>query len=246
MAAAAPFVVSALVGTAVAKVGGALIGQVTGNEQLGNIVGAIGGAYAGGMAGGFINPATGATSAGATAANTAFNVADDAGNLFSAFDAADAANLAGSMGNSTAFASVTPGVVSASGANAASSAPIFGGSNYANTVVDVPTTAVGGGVGGGMNTASSAGGAAASAGKGLMGSFSDFIQTPGGMLMAGSTIQGIAGGLSQQSQLDQLMSERKRQEARTDELSRVVSVEPIRLKQRDSEGVYSTSKYGVA
>lgn len=231
MAAAAPFVVSALVGTAVAKVGGALIGQMTGNEQLGNIVGAIGGAYAGGMAGGFINPASGATSAGATAANTAFNVADDAGNLFSAFDAADAANLAGSMGNSTAFASATPGIVTSSGANAASSAPIFGGSNYANTV-SAPSTAVGGGIGG--------------TGKGLMGSFSDFIQTPGGMQMAGSTIQGIAGGLSKQSEIDAQKDLINQKYARDDSLSRVVSVEPIRLKQRDSEGVYSTSKYGVA
>ena len=231
MAAAAPFVVSALVGTAVAKVGGALIGQMTGNEQLGNIIGAIGGAYAGGMAGGFINPASGATSAGATAANTAFNVADDAGNLFSAFDAADAANLAGSMGNSTAFASATPGIVTSSGANAASSAPIFGGSNYANTV-SAPSTAVGGGIGG--------------TGKGLMGSFGDFIQTPGGMQMAGSTIQGIAGGLSKQSEIDAQKDLINQKYARDDSLSRVVSVEPIRLKQRDSEGVYSTSKYGVA
>lgn len=231
MAAAAPFVVSALVGTAVAKVGGALIGQMTGNEQLGNIVGAIGGAYAGGMAGGFINPASGATSAGATAANTAFNVADDAGNMFAAFDAADAANLAGSMGNSTAFASATPGIVTSSGANAASSAPIFGGSNYANTV-SAPSTAVGGGIGG--------------TGKGLMGSFSDFIQTPGGMQMAGSTIQGIAGGLSKQSEIDAQKDLINQKYARDDSLSRVVSVEPIRLKQRDSEGVYSTSKYGVA
>ncbi len=231
MAAAAPFVVSALVGTAVAKVGGALIGQITGNEQLGNIIGAIGGAYAGGMAGGFINPASGATSAGATAANTAFNVADDAGNLFSAFDAADAANLAGSMGNSTAFASATPGIVTSSGANAASSAPIFGGSNYANTV-SAPSTAVGGGIGG--------------TGKGLMGSFSDFIQTPGGMQMAGSTIQGIAGGLSKQSEIEAQKDLINQKYARDDSLSRVVSVEPIRLKQRDSEGVYSTSKYGVA
>lgn len=231
MAAAAPFVVSALVGTAVAKVGGALIGQMTGNEQLGNIIGAIGGAYAGGMAGGFINPASGATSAGATAANTAFNVADDAGNMFAAFDAADAANLAGSMGNSAAFASATPGIVTSSGANAASSAPIFGGSNYANTV-SAPSTAVGGGIGG--------------TGKGLMGSFSDFIQTPGGMQMAGSTIQGIAGGLSKQSEIDAQKDLINQKYARDDSLSRVVSVEPIRLKQRDSEGVYSTSKYGVA
>lgn len=227
----APLIVSALVGTAVAKVGGSLIGQMTGNEQLGNIIGAIGGAYAGGMAGGFINPASGATSAGATAANTAFNVADDAGNMFSAFDAADAANLAGSMGNSTAFASATPGIVTSSGANAASSAPIFGGSNYANTV-SAPSTAVGGGIGG--------------TGKGLMGSFSDFIQTPGGMQMAGSTIQGIAGGLSKQSEIDAQKDLINQKYARDDSLSRVVSVEPIRLKQRDSEGVYSTSKYGVA
>ncbi len=227
----APLIVSALVGTVVAKVGGSLIGQMTGNEQLGNIIGAIGGAYAGGMAGGFINPASGATSAGATAANTAFNVADDAGNLFSAFDAADAANLAGSMGNSTAFASATPGIVTSSGANAASSAPIFGGSNYANTV-SAPSTAVGGGIGG--------------TGKGLMGSFSDFIQTPGGMQMAGSTIQGIAGGLSKQSEIDAQKDLINQKYARDDSLSRVVSVEPIRLKQRDSEGVYSTSKYGVA
>lgn len=231
MAAAVPFVVSAMVGTVVAKVGGALIGDITGNKELGNIIGAIGGAYAGGMAGGFINPASGATSAGATAANTAFNVADDAGNMFAAFDAADAANLAGSMGNSTAFASATPGIVTSSGANAASSAPIFGGSNYANTV-SAPSTAVGGGIGG--------------TGKGLMGSFSDFIQTPGGMQMAGSTIQGIAGGLSKQSEIEAQKDLINQKYARDDSLSRVVSVEPIRLKQRDSEGVYSTSKYGVA
>lgn len=239
MGAIAPLVISAVVGTAVAKVGGALVGQMTGNEQLGNIIGAIGGAYAGGMAAGGFSTATAGVNA---------TTGSGAVETFSAFDVADAGNLAGSLGGG-ASTTMNGGAALQEifGGGGQSSADFLAGvPDPSKVVTNAPSTAVGGGVGGGMNTASSAGGAAASAGKGLMGSFSDFIQTPGGMQMAGSTIQGIAGGLSKQSEIDAQKDLINQKYARDDSLSRVVSVEPIRLKQRDSEGVYSTSKYGVA
>jgi hypothetical protein len=210
-----------MVGTVVAKVGGALIGDITGNKELGNIIGAIGGAYAGGMAGGFMSPA----SSGVTAATGAGEAA-----AFGAFDVADAANLAGSLG----------GGATATMNGAAAVQNIFGSTDLAGSTA---TTGASTGSFGGGTTGAAAGSTGATSGGGVFNSIMDYGKTSGGGLMMGNLVTGVAGGLAKQAELDAQKDMLQDKWNRDDNLSRVVSVQPMRLQARDENGNLVASKY---
>jgi hypothetical protein len=224
MTAAVPFVVSALVGTAVAKVGGSLVAGMTGNKELGNIVGAIGGIYAGGLAGGYANAAS-ETGNFATVGDTAI-VATGAGNdikSFGAFDTADAKNLAGSLGsdNATAYATAPTGNVSFStdGSTAAQSPQIA----KSTSLWDRFTGA------GQETTSSDANSIPTNTGGGLFSSAMKYAQTPAGMQMIGGTVQGLAAGMAKQEEIDATRDLTNQAWARKDALSRYAAPTPLRL-----------------
>jgi hypothetical protein len=225
MTAAVPFVVSALVGTAVAKVGGSLVAGMTGNKELGNIVGAIGGIYAGGLAGGYANAAS-ESSNFATVGDTA-SVATGAGNdvkSFGAFDTADAKNLAGSLGsnNATAYATAPTGNVSfgTGGSTVAQSPQIAKSTSLWDRVIGTDQGA----------TASDANTIPTdTGGGGLFSSAMKYAQTPLGMQMVGSTIQGLATGMSKQEEIDATRDLTNQSWDRKDALSRYAAPTPVRL-----------------
>jgi hypothetical protein len=224
MAAAIPFVVSAVVGTLVSKVGGAMVTKLTGNKDLGNIVGVVGGIYAGGLAGGYANAASEAGSI-ATAGDTA-SVATGAGNdvkSFSAFDTADAKNVASSLGsnNATAYATAPTGNVSfgTDGSTAMQSPQVantpslwdkFTGTDQGATTSDVNTIPT-------------------DTGGGLFSSAMKYAQTPLGMQMVGGTIQGLAAGMSKQEEIDANRDLTNQAWDRKDALSRYAAPTPVRL-----------------
>jgi hypothetical protein len=228
MGAVVPFIVSALVGTAVAKVGGSLVAGITGNKELGNIVGAVGGIYAGGMAGGYANAASEAGSI-ATAGDTASVATGTGTNVesFSAFDPADAKDVAGSLGsnNATAYATAPTGNVSfgTDGSTAAqapqmASTPSLWDKFTGTGQATMPTAA---------------NGVPPTTGGGLFSGVMNYAQTPLGMQMIGGTVQGLAAGMSKQEEIDANRDLTNQAWARQDERARYAAPAPMRLVSRN-------------